>query len=629
MRLATFIFAIFFTLPLFTQNPADNVAYLKAHYDKRELMIPMRDGKRLFTAIYSPKDRSKKYPILMRRTPYACKPYGVDQFIDNFQNMYLAQEGYILVFQDVRGRYMSEGDFVDVRPAKVSKDGFDEATDSYDTAEWLLRYLSGHNGNIGVLGISYPGFYASMAAVSKHPAIKAVSPQAPVTDWFIGDDFHHNGALALIDAFDFYSGFGKVRPKPTMEGSPGFADYKTPDNYDFFLKAGNLRNLGTRFGMKDIPFWNDLMAHPNYDDFWKARDARTQLNGIKAAMLTVGGHFDAEDCWGAWNTYKALEKQNPQSLSNRIVVGPWIHGGWARTTGERLGNVSFGAKTGEYYLKEIELPFFEHYLKGKGQMTLPEACIFETGSNTWAKHEAWPPSQSKAQYFYFGPNGSLGKDKPQPVKGGKTADRYLSDPAHPVPYTENVHLKRTKEYMCDDQRFAARRGDVLTYETPVLSEAIALAGPIQAEFWVSLEDRGREAGEEGLLDADFVVKLIDVFPDTLQTVYEGLPLGGYQMLVRGEIFRGRFRESFEQPQPFKRGEVYRVSFELPDVAHRFLPGHRLMVQVQSTWFPLMDRNPQKYVPSIYEARDEDFIPLEIKIWREYERPSGIRVLRID
>lgn len=619
---------LFFTTSLFAQNPAADAAFIRDNFDKREVMIPMRDGVQLFTAIYTPKDRSRKYPVLIKRTPYSCAPYGTQDFT-SFQNMSLARAGYIFVFQDVRGKYMSEGDFMDVRPYNPatatkpkagSKAPTDEASDTYDTVDWLLKHASGNNGKVGVYGTSYPGFYATMAVLAGHPAIKAVSPQAPVTDWFVGDDFHHNGAFMLMDAFSFYSGFGKPRPKPTMQGADGFADWKTPDNYDFFLRAGALRNYTEKYGMKGIPFWNDLMAHPDYDDWWKARNPRPHLKNIRPAVLTVGGLFDAEDCWGAWNTYKALENQNDAAHSNRIVMGPWSHGGWHRSTGERLGNVVFGAKTSAFFQQDIELPFFEHYLKGIGNMDLPEAYIFETGSNQWTTRANWPPKETEALKWYFQGKNGLSALAPGADNAITTAT-YTSDPAHPVPYTEDVHLDRTKEYMSDDQRFAARRPDVLAYQTPTLDAAVTVAGPVTADLWVSLDDDGL-APPNIALDVDLVVKIIDVFPDTLRGAENNVPLGGYQMLVRGEIFRARYRNGYDKPEGIERGDPAHVRFELPDIAHTFLPGHKIMVQVQSSWFPLADRNPQQFI-NIYEAQDADFIPVKVTIHQDAGMPSGV------
>ncbi|HLP94720.1 MAG TPA: CocE/NonD family hydrolase [Saprospiraceae bacterium] len=613
MKCYTTLVLVFLSFSIWAQRPLPaDTSFIRDHYTKREVMIPMRDGKQLFTAIYTPRDLSKTYPMLMRRTPYSCSPYGADSYPFTFQNMNLARAGYIFVFQDVRGRYMSEGDFVDVRPFNpkpASKTQVDEATDTYDTVDWLLKNATGNNGRVGVMGISYPGFYATMAILAGHPAIKAVSPQAPVTDWFIGDDFHHNGAFMLMDGFSFYSGFGKPRPKPTTNGQPGFNAWNTPDNYDFYLQAGALRNFGTRYGMNQIPFWNDLMSHPNYDAWWQARNPRPHLKNIKPAVMTVGGLFDAEDCWGAWNTYKALEKQNPSTHSNRVVMGPWVHGGWARGTGEKLGNVTFGSATSPFYEKEIEFKFFEYYLKDQGKMDLPEAYVFETGSNQWKTYESWPPQGATPQKFYFQPKGKLSAQAPAEAKG---FDQYVSDPSRPVPYTEDVHLRRTREYMTDDQRFASRRPDVLTYETEVLKEPVTVTGTVIADLWTSLSTT----------DADFVVKLIDVYPDTLKGVSGDVPMGGYQMLVRGEIFRGRYRESFETPKGFEPNTVTQVKFELPDVSHTFLPGHTMMIQVQSSWFPLADRNPQQFI-DIYQAKDEDFVPCTIQVHRGAQHASGI------
>lgn len=620
MRLFTILFFAFLSTFLLSAQSSFQLdsTFIRDHFTKREVMIPMRDGKQLFTTIYSPNDQGKPYPIILRRTPYSCSPYGAGTFSTNFQNMHLARAGYIFVFQDVRGRYMSEGEFVDVRPfipasdpSPKGKKQADESSDTYDTVDWLLKNASNNNGQVGVMGISYPGFYATMAILAGHPAIKAVSPQAPVTDWFVGDDFHHNGAFMLMDGFGFYSGFGKPRPKPTTEGQAGFSQWNTPDNYDFYLRAGALRNFATKFDMGKIPFWNDLMSHPNYDDWWQARNPRPHLKNVMPAVMTVGGLFDAEDCWGAWNTYKALEKQNPATHPNSIVMGPWVHGGWARTPGDRLGNVVFGQKTSDFYQQEIEFKFFEYHLKDKGKMDLPDAYIFETGSNRWTTYDTWPPKNIEQKKFYFQPKGKLSAQSWIPITQS-TFDQYLSDPAKPVPYTEDVHLGRTREYMCDDQRFAARRPDVLVYQTEVLSESLTVTGPVIADLWTSLSTT----------DADFVVKLIDVFPDTLKSVENGVPMGGYQMLVRGEIFRGRYRESFENPKAFEPKVVTNVKFELPDVAHTFLPGHKLMVQVQSSWFPLADRNPQQFV-NIYEAKDEDFVPCTVQIHRDALGASGV------
>ena len=617
-------------LPLFlfsfvllkAQTDQDSL-WVRENYTKKEIYIPMRDGVKLFTAVYTPKDMSEKHPILMNRTPYSCAPYGADfsgrLLLSHWK--YYCRENYIIVIQDVRGRWMSEGEFVDVRPFiknKKTNNDIDEASDTYDAIDWLIKNLPNNNGNVGAFGISYPGFYATMAAASAHPALKAVSPQAPVTEWFLGDDFHHNGAFFQMDGFSFYSGFGKPRPKPTTIGPSGF-DFKIRDNYEFYLQAGTLKNLAKMMG-DSIRFWKDLYAHPNYDDWWKARDARRAMYNIKPAMLTVGGLFDAEDCYGAWNLYKAIEKQNP-GIHNKLVMGPWSHGQWSGRDGTRMGNIQFGSNTSLWYQNNIEIPFFNFYLKGKGaDPNLSEATIFFSGENQWHNLNQWPPTNTSNQPIYFQPNGHLSWNKPT---ASKSASEYISDPAHPVPYTEDVHFNRTAAYMNDDQRFATRRTDVLTFQTDVLNEDLTLAGPVVADLAVSITGT----------DADFVVKIIDVFPDDFQ--YAGgsssspsgrlggaYPMGGYQMLVRGEIMRGKFRNSFETPTPFTPNKIEKVKFDLPDVAHTFKKGHRLMIQIQSSWFPLADRNPQKFV-NIYEADITDFQKATIRIHHDAANSSNI------
>jgi hypothetical protein len=616
-------------LPLFlfsfillkAQTDQDSL-WVRENYTKKEIYIPMRDGVKLFTAVYTPKDMSEKHPILMNRTPYSCAPYGADFSgrLTGSHWKYYCRENYIIVIQDVRGRWMSEGEFEDVRPfikdKKTNKD-IDEASDTYDAIDWLIKNLANNNGNVGVFGISYPGFYSTMAAASGHPALKAVSPQAPVTEWFLGDDFHHNGAFFQMDGFAFYSGFGKPRPKPTTVGPTGF-DFKIRDNYEFYLGAGTLKNLGKMIG-DSVKFWKELYAHPNYDDWWKARNARNAMYNIKPAMLVVGGLFDAEDCYGAWNLYRAIEKQNP-GIHNKLVMGPWSHGQWSSRDGTRMGNIQFGFNTALWYQNNIEIPFFNFYLKGKGtDPNLSEATIFFSGENQWHNLNQWPPANTSNQPIYFESNGALSWTKPT---AAKSSSEYISDPAHPVPYTEDVHFQRTAAYMNDDQRFASRRTDVLTFQTDVLNEDLTLAGPVVADLAVSITGT----------DADFVVKIIDVFPDDFS--YAGsaaqqgragggsYPMGGYQMLVRGEIMRGKFRNSFETPAPFTPNKIEKVKFDLPDVAHTFKKGHRLMIQIQSSWFPLADRNPQKFV-NIYEADITDFQKATIRIHHDATNSSNI------
>jgi len=623
MRKLLFLLLFFISGHLvYSQGNSQDSAWIRENYYKIERYIPMRDGVKLFTSFYIPKDTTEKHPILLTRTPYSCAPYGEDKwrsFAERYIRYYL-REGYIVVTQDVRGRWMSEGQFVDVRPfikdKKTDKD-VDEASDTYDAIDWMIKNTPFNNGKVGVFGGSYPGFYAAMAAASAHPALKAVSPQAPVTDWFMGDDFHHNGAFFQMDGWAFYSSFGKPRPQPTTVGPSGF-DFNSKDNYQWFLKTGALKNIMKLTG-DSIAFWKDLYQHPNRDAWWQARNARVAMYDIKPAMLVVGGIFDAEDCFGAWNLFKAIKAQSPVTNSH-LVMGPWYHGEWASNDGTHLGNIQFGSNTAFWYQNNIEIPFFNYYLKGKGaDPQIAAATIFFTGENTWKKFGQWPPADEKEQSLYLQPGGGLSWEKPSATA---SSDEYISDPAHPVPYTEDVHFDRTREYMTDDQRFASRRPDVLTYQTPILTEDLTLGGPVAADLKVSL------SGE----DADFVVKLIDVFPDDFTYGNEApaarrelpktYPMGGYQMLVRGEVMRGRFRESFEKPVPFKPGKVETVHFTIPDVAHTFKKGHRLMVQVQSSWFPLVDRNPQKFV-NIYTCDDSDFQKETIHVFHDSEHPSQL------
>lgn len=612
-----FLFLCFsgFALSAFSQN-ADS-AWIRENYYKQEQMITMRDGVKLFTALYIPKDSSEKHPILFNRTPYSCAPYG-DKINPRLYLTYwinYLKEGYIIAIQDVRGCYMSEGNFEDIRPYNPNKKGteIDEASDTYDAIDWMINHVPGNNKRVGVFGISYPGFYSTMAALSSHPSLKAVSPQAPVTDWYHGDDFHHNGTLFLMDAFGFMSGFGKPRPKPTQNNSSGY-DIHSQDNYDFYLRTGAIRNF-TRLLGDSIAFWKDMMKHPDYDAWWQARNTRNFMINVRPAMLVVGGLFDAEDCFGAWNLYKSIEKRSPLT-DNRLVMGPWFHGGWGgRSDGSFMGNIRFGSKTSEYYQRNIELPFFNFYLRLKGTVSdIAEASVFFTGENEWKKLKTWPPENVTYETLFITADGKLSLENTAPkTKRPAAFSEYTSDPAHPVPYTEDVHANRTREYMSDDQRFASRRPDVLSFSTDTLTEDITLAGPVIADLLTSLSTT----------DADFVVKLIDVFPDDFkydEKIYgkgngTAYPMGGYQMLVRGEVMRGRYRNSLEKPEAFVPGKITEVKYALPDVAHTFKKGHRIMIQIQSSWFPLVDRNPQQFV-NIYECSDSDFRKSDIRIYHE-------------
>ena len=489
---------------------AQGEAWVKENYTKYEHRIAMRDGVRLFTAVYVPKDASKTYPILLSRTPYSCRPYGVENVKDQIgPSESVARDLFIVVYQDVRGRWMSEGEYVNVRPHKGAKSGatdVDESTDTWDSIDWLVKHVPRNNGSVGMWGISYPGFYVSAGMIDAHPALKAASPQAPITDWFVGDDFHHNGALFLPHGFNFFSRFGLPRPEPTVKAPDRF-DYGTADGYRFYLEAGPLASLEAKYLKGQVAFWNEVMQHETYDEFWKARNLRPHLKGIKPAVMTVGGWFDAEDLFGALETYRSVEKQSPGG-TNTIVMGPWHHGGWSRNDGDLLGDVRFDAATARHYREHIELPFFRRYLKGAADAAPAEAHMFETGRNQWHALSSWPPAGVTPRTLYFHANGRLSFDPPtgetsaaEPTQLGY--DGWVSDPRKPVPFIEDVQIGMSREYMTADQRFASRRPDVVTYETPPLEEDLTLAGPLQASLFVSTTGT----------DADWVVKLIDVYPD--------------------------------------------------------------------------------------------------------------------
>jgi hypothetical protein len=583
----------------------------------------MRDGVRLFTSIYAPKDSSEKHPILMTRTPYSCAPYGENNWRPwwtRFQREYF-KEGYIMVIQDIRGRYMSEGDFNIIPiyiPNKKSKRDVDESSDCFDAIDWLVKNIQGNNGKVGVVGISYPGFCATEASLSGHPALLAVSPQAPTTDVFMGDDVHHNGAFFLEDTYGFLVefGIGRPRPKPTSENAAPEPPF-TADQYDFYLSMGAISNL-TKIAEKDtIKAWSEIISHADYDEWWKAHNTRAGLFQVKPAMLEVGGHFDAEDCFGAWNVYKAIEKQSP-GTSNKLVIGPWFHGQWASGDGTHMGNVQFGSNTSQWFQHNREIPFFNYYLKGKGSLdSMAKVTIFFTGENKWHEYKKWPPENMEPTRLYLQDNNRLSFVRPATT--GRF-DEYVSDPTKPVPYTDGEQASRTREYMTDDQRFAANRTDVLVYKTDILTEDITIAGPLSADLSVSISTT----------DADFVVKLIDVFPDNF--AYEDSRdspgpkylMNGYQMLVRGDVMRGRYRNSFEKPEAFVPGKIEEVKFNMNDIAHTFKKGHRIMVQVQSSWFPLVDRNPQKFV-NIYTCTDQDFQKAAIRIYHDAVNASSIQL----
>ena len=590
---------------------------LRQIYDKREVMIPMRDGVRLFTAIYEPKDRSRKHPILMMRTPYSCEPYG-DKFnrdLRSASNLYV-KNNYILVYQDVRGRYKSEGEFVQVRPlnpeAKTGK-GIDEATDTYDTIDWLLQNTY-NNGNVGTWGISYDGFYATMTASSRHPALKAVSPQGPVTDWFRGDDRHHNGAFTFLQTTNFLPALeGRHQEKGIMR------EIVKNDVYTDFLALGTFKDADALVNDTTPTLWNMIKTHPNFDEFWQTRDARRSCYDLQPAILVVGGLFDSEDCYGAWNLYKAIREQSP-ATNLYLAFGPWWHGGWKRADFQGFGNMYFGGSPSDYYLREIEYPFFRRYLEEEGEGPAHRVSVFHTGKNEWEFGDAWPLRSVREVPIYLHEGGRISGEAPSETA---SFTEYISDMSRPVPYTANPTRYRTKEYMIDDQRFATARPDVITFVSDTLTDSLTLAGPIEVELQVAI----------GSTDADFMVKLIDVFPENYTYPEEArkyvadprYPMSGYQLMVRGELFRGRYREGFDSPKAFTPDSITPVKYTLYDVAHTFLPGHRLMIQVQSSWFPIIDRNPQKFIDT-YHCLVEDFeMRMPVKVYHQKDAASRIVV----
>ncbi len=620
-------------LSLVAQNRPDAPEFsVKEHYTKYEYRIPMRDGVRLFTSVYAPKDTSRAYPFLIDRTPYSVGPYSVDQYRNQLgPSPDFDAAGYIFVFQDVRGRFMSEGQFLEMRPhldnKKSSKD-VDDASDLYDTIDWLLKNIPNNNGNAGIWGISYPGFFTSASIIDSHPALKAASPQAPMTDLFMGDDAYHGGAFMLAANFGFYA-FFKPQENPQLPPKNSIPfDFGTKDGYEFFLNVGPIANLSKLLADKSA-LWDDQMRHDTYDDYWKARNLAPHMKNIHCAVLTVGGWFDAEDLQGPFSTFHAIDKNN-SDIFNALVVGPWVHGGWGRYDGDHLGRAEFAANTGDFYRKNILFPFFEQYLKGKTDAKLPKAYVFETGTNVWRRYSAWPPKAAEPKTLYFHANGGLSFEPP--ASETTSFDEYVSDPAHPVPYVNYVSVSVPQEYMVSDQRFATSRTDVLTYETPVLQDDVTIAGPISPRLFVSTSGT----------DSDWDVKLIDVYPpdypdsklDAQKPEDRNKPrtdvgppsftMGGYQQLVRGEPFRGKFRHSFEKPEPFTPGKVEEVDFTIQDVNHTFRRGHRIMVQIQSSWFPLTDRNPQTFV-NVPDAKPSDFVKATERVYHTKTEPSGIVV----
>jgi len=584
---------IWATAPLLLAQTYD----VKDFYNKQETSIVMRDGIKLHTTIYSPKDTSKKYPILLQRTPYSCAPYGPGEFRKNIgPNQTMMQEGYIIVYQDVRGRWNSEGVYDNMRafiPNKKKKQT-DEASDTYDTIDWLVKKIPNNNGNVGVWGISYPGFYATYSLLSGHPALKAVSPQAPIGDFFF-DDFHHNGAY-LLSYWIATALFGHEKTTPVTKDWYQFPDVKTKDGYQFYLDNTPLSKLDAYYDETNV-FWQQLKDHPNYDAFWQSRGIVQHLKGIKPAVMFVGGLFDAEDLYGPFNSYQAIEKSS--NNYHTLVMGPWSHGDWARVRERQaVGNVYFGDNISENFQKNVEAKFFRHFLKENGDANtgLPEAYIFDTGKKEWNQFDQWPPKNIETKSYSMTRQGALAEFATREF----SFREFVSDPAKPVPYNEDIEVVFTpRKYMTDDQRFAARRPDVLVYETPVLENDLTMVGDLLAKLRVSTTGT----------DADWIVKLIDVYPadhEEYPETQDHLKMSNYHQMVRSEVMRGRFRDSFEKPEPFVPDEVTAVDIKLQDVLHTFKKGHKIQVQIQSTWFPLIDLNPQTFVPNIFKATENDF-----------------------
>jgi putative CocE/NonD family hydrolase len=600
--------------------------YTKAHYTKFDYQIPMRDGTKLFTSVYVPKDSSRSYPILLERTPYSVAPYGIDNYRPVVGPSEICEkEGFIVAYQDVRGRCLSEGEFVDIPFHKTHFFGpadTDESTDTYDTIDWLVKHIPNNNGAAGMWGISYPGFYAAFGLIDAHPALKAVSPQAPMADVGNGDDAYHNGALFLAANFRFYTSFRPRQGGPSLPKMSGWFGFGTPDQYDFFLRIGPLANAKTLYMKDGNPYWDELVSHPAYDEYWRRRALTAHMKNIKPAVLAVGGWFDAEDLGGTPKLFRALNSGQPSGPVT-LVMGPWTHGGWAGAGSDRVGNVNFGSMTGEYFREHLELPFFLFHLKGQGSGPkspkdgrVPKAWIFETGTNEWCCFDVWPPKDAREKALYLGPGGQLSFE---PAPGsGDDFDEYLSDPAKPVPVIGHIGQGMPPDYMTEDQRFASQRPDVLVYETEPLDHDLTIAGPVIPSLKVSTSGT----------DSDFDVKLIDVYPNDYpdpEPNPAGVRMAGYQQLLRGEPFRGKYRNDMAKPEAFTPGQPERIEFVMPDVCHTFRQGHRIMIQVQSSWFPLTDRNPQKFL-DISKAKASDFQKAVERVYRGGQEGSRVKVL---
>ena len=592
------------------QQPAA-ATYDPAAYEQQSADIPMRDGVKLHVEIFRPKGATEPLPFIFSRTPY-----GVGGAKNRLTGSYkaLAEEGYIFVMEDIRGRYRSEGTFVMQRPPKPANadaKAIDESTDTNDSIDWMLANIPGNNGRVGMLGVSYDGWTTAMGMLGGHPALRAVSPQASPADMYLGDDFHHNGAFRLSYGFEY-----AWLTEATRENSD--FDFGRYDTYEWYLNVGPLSNIQTKV-LKDkkLPTWSDFVAHPNYDAFWQRQAMRPYLTRVTVPTLNVAGWWDQEDFYGPVTIYRALETHDDKSR-NFLVVGPWRHGGWAGGPGQKLGKIDFGSATGEYYRTRIEAPFFAYYLKDKGSLQQPEATVFESGSNRWRTFSAWPPREATTRSLYFHANGRLSFTPPT-ASEGSSFDSYISDPAHPVPYRprpiEPTYYKKGSgwyTWLLEDQRFAQNRPDVLSWETEPLTEDVVVAGDVTAKLFASTTGQ----------DADWVVKLIDVYPEDYAPDFK---LGGYELMVSNDVFRGRFHRSFERPVPLVPNAVTPFTVDLHTQSYRFLKGHKIMVQVQSTWFPIIDRNPQTWVPNIFLAKASDYRAQTHRIWRTPRQPSRVEI----
>jgi hypothetical protein len=597
-------------------KPSD---FVRSNYTKQEYLVPMRDGVKLFTSIYAPKNKRRQYPILLLRTPYSVAPYGSKNYRETLGPWdSFAREGFIFVYQDVRGRYLSEGEFIDVPPRKTHLDGpadTDPSTDTYDTIDWLIKNIPNNNGRVGMWGVSYPGFYAAFGLINSHPALKAVSPQAPMGDVGNGDDAYHNGAFFLAANFGFYTGFWPREPKPDQSPQRSSFKFGTEDDYDFYLRMGPLSNAEDLCFKHLNKYWSDMLEHPNYDEFWASRALSPDMRDLTAPVLLVGGWFDAEDLGGTLKLFRAIEASG-SAPAVTLVMGPWSHGQWGRQSGDQLGNLTFASRTGEYFREKIELPFFMQTLKDQGHKTLPKAWMFETGKNEWRKFQSWPPKNAVRRSLYLDAGGKLSFSPP--ASAAEEFDEYASDPSKPVPVTGEIGAGMPGDYMTYDQRFASRRTDVLTYETEPLKQDVTLAGPVTPVLRISTSGT----------DSDFIVKLIDVYPNDTPDPDPnppGVHFGGYQQMVRGEPFRGKFRQSMSRPEPFIAGQPAKIEFAMPDVLHDFRAGHRIMVQIQSSWFPLVDRNPQQF-EDIPGAKASDFQKAVERVYHGGSEGTRIDVL---